>query len=147
MPTMKSTLHFKDERGEHDGRAASGASGGTRKQPGIVEKLEEGDEKKPAARQSEEGSDGEPEAPDGEPEASDSLREAAESIRASEEDLADFRAPDLGATKLLEAREVPGSIAMEIYLQDGGRGRVQLPLTDGVQNIFWWTDLHPHKVE
>jgi len=135
MPTMKSTLQFEDGSGKHGGRAASGAAGGPRKQPGNVEKPEEEEEKKPAARQSGEGSDGEPEASDGEPEASDgepeasdSLKKAAESIGASEKDLADFRALDLGAGRLLEARKVAGSIAMEMHLQDEGRPKRDVAL-------------------
>ena len=102
MPTMKSSLQFQDDKGEHGGRAALGASGGIRKQPGDVKKPEkEGgeDERKPPARQSGEGSGGEPEA-------SNSLKEDAENLRISEKDLADFRATDLGTGRLLEARNL-----------------------------------------
>ena len=60
MPTVKPTLQSKDGKGEHGGRAALGASGGTRKQPGDAEKPEEEEEWKPPARQSGEGSGGEP---------------------------------------------------------------------------------------
>jgi len=40
MPTMKASLQFKDEKGEHGGRAASGVSGSTRQQPGDAKKPE-----------------------------------------------------------------------------------------------------------
>ena len=53
MPTMKPGLQFKDDSGEHGSHAASGASGGTQKQPADDEKsTEEGeeDEWKPPAR-------------------------------------------------------------------------------------------------
>ena len=87
MPTMKASLQFKDEKGEHGGRAASGGSGGTRQQPGDAKKPEkEGgeSERKSPARPSG-GASG------GEPEASNSLRDEAGSIGASEKDLADSR--------------------------------------------------------
>jgi len=124
MPTMKASLHFKDEKGEHGGRAASGGSGGTRQQPGDAKKpeKEEGEiERKSPARPSGEASGGEPEA-------STSLRDEAEGIGASEKDLADFRASDLGVGTLLGARKVPGSIAMEMFLQDSGRPRKEVAL-------------------
>jgi len=53
MPTMKPGLQFKDDSGEHGSHAASGASGGTQKQPADDKKsTEEGeeDERKPPAR-------------------------------------------------------------------------------------------------
>ena len=124
MPTMKASLQFKDEKGEHGGRAASGGSGGTRQQPGDAKKPEkEGgeSERKSPARPSG-GASGR------EPEASNSLRDEAEGIGASEKDLADFRAPDLGVGTLLGARKVPGSIAMEMFLQDSGRPREEVAL-------------------
>ena len=113
MPTMKSSLQFQDETGMHGGRAASGAAEGPQKQPGAVEKPAEGreeDERKPPARPSGEGSDGGPEA-------SDNLQEEAKGLGVDEKDLADFRAPDLGTGRLLEASKVPGSIAREMYLE------------------------------
>ena len=124
MPTMKSSLQFQDETGRHGGRAASGAAEGPQEQPGAVEKPAEGgedDERKPPARPSGEGSGGGPEV-------SDNLQEEAKGLGVDEKDLADFRAPDLGTGRVLEARKVPGSLAREMYLQEQGRPKGEVAL-------------------
>ena len=124
MPTMKSSLQFQDESGKHGGRATSGAAEGPQEQPGAVEKPAEGgeeDEWKPPARPSGEGSNGGPEV-------SDSLQEEAKGLGVDEKDLADFRSPDLGTGRLLDANKVPGSLAREMYLHQKGRSKGEVAL-------------------